>query len=694
MRHRSQGIPQDRQGLLENRYRYSFLLLSNVKYTKDSTIKEIFVIFLITYLYNRMKDLSKYFLPLFFTFLLLIGKQAQANHMYGGELSYKCLGGNNFQITITLYQNCLTEDARNAIAYDNPVEYAIYENSPGYPFFTSDNSTNVVSEFLEHGFSNECIDNIPSVCLQKSTFVFNVALPPSIYGYTIAYQRCCRNMGIINLVNSGNIGVTYEATIPPFATGVCPNNSPNFINQPPQIICGNVPFAYSYAAIDPDGDSLVYRLCTSNIGASMDVPIPAGMQISKPPYTPATYNGGLTFDNPINAIPPAFINPTTGLLTMTPITAGRYQIKVCIDEYRDGIMINTHSRDLQYVIANCNKNVIADLPNKSTEPNVYIIKCDNYTVNFENSSSGATTYYWEFGDGGTSEAETPSHTYTDTGAYLIKLVVNRGLTCTDSTTRIVKIYPYFTADFEVTGKRCPGEPLNFVADITFNGENPPVSIEWDFGDGTTASELNTTHTFAEGDVYTVRFMTKSKMGCEYTVEKEIDIRNFIPNAGNDTIIVLGYDFNLTATGGSSYQWSPADYLSDPFIATPRTSFPNTGTYTYTVDIQSEEGCGGMDTINILVVDKPSILMPNAFSPNGDGLNDVFRPKIIGYPFVNFLRVFDRWGEVVFVSYKTADGWNGTYKGKIAESGVYFYEISVRTLEGKAKYQKGDVTLIR
>lgn len=621
--------------------------------------------------------------------------QAYATHMVGGEVSYRCIGVNQFELKITLYQSCLdgTQQARDA---DFPIQYTVYENRaiPLYVTHGAISFLNSEVKHLPHGFTNECISNIPNVCLQRSVGTTILTLPPSEYGYTIVYQRCCRNADILNLVSSGNIGVTYSATIPPFESGECPNNSPEFVNMPPQIICGNFPFSYSYAATDMDGDSLVYKLCETYLGASMENPIPSELDITPPPFFSAPYSAGYSATNPINGFPPVNLDPATGMMTVTPTSTGRFQVKVCIEEYRNGQLINVHSRDLQYQITNCEKLVYADMPAKTPDPKVYDARCDGYTVKFENSSVGGITYNWDFGDGSPESTEfEPTHTYADTGTYEVKLVINRGTTCSDSITKYVKIYPYFTGDFSTDGSYCPGTPVAFMDSLsaTYGTE---FKVSWDFGDGTTAEGHNPVHTFDTGGTYWVTMYAESELGCILEVSKEIMIYDFTPSAGNDTMVVLGYDFNLQAKGGDHYSWHPTDYLSDPFIANPKVTFPDTGSYTFTVDISRGEACKATDTVNVIVVAKPLILLPNAFSPNGDGLNDVFKPVIVGYPFAEYMRIYNRWGDLVYSDYRWDLEWDGTYNGKPADAGVYIFEFSAKNIHGESEYVKGDVTLIR
>lgn len=638
-----------------------------------------------------MKTHLKLILILLITLLPYV---SHATHMMGGEVSYTCLGGNRFRVQMVLYQDCLSASVA-AIDFDNPAYYAIfkYMSSSADTFLLQTHGEVYVKSQSEvpPDFFNECISNFPDVCMMGTVFEFEVTLPPNEYGYEIVYQRCCRNHTISNVVSPGTEGVTYNAFIPGFANNECPNNSPVFTNLPPQIICNNFNFTYDYSVTDIDGDSVVYRLCYSN-AAPMDAK-PTGDDMEKPPYTSVDYVFGYSFDQPFPSTPAISVDPHTGVFTAHPTLAGRYQVRLCVDEYRDGKLLNTHSRDLQFMITDCSKNVEANTPLFSDEPNVYIINCENYTVNFQNSSTGGFSYIWDFGDGTPEvEAETPSHTYSDTGTYRVKLVVNRGTTCADSIVRIVKIYPVFTADFTFEGKMCPGEEVKLIPSITASGDYP-YSILWDLGNGDTTSEMSPTVIYNSPGIYSVSLTARNSLGCNTTVTRDFEVIDFKPYVGNDTIVVLGYFYRLNATGGDTYQWTPSDYLSDANIANPIVDFPDTGYYTFYVDISVGAVCEKRDTINVLVVKEPQILMPNVFSPNGDGLNDVFRPNVIGYPIINSFRIYNRWGEEVFVSYNNK-GWDGTYSGKACDAGVYFYRLEVTNVHGERKDVKGDITLVR
>lgn len=635
--------------------------------------------------------MNKFFIFIFC--LHLIVSKAFASHMIGGEVSYKCLTNDTLLFTITLYQDCIS-GITDIIENDNPAEYAIYENRPVPVFLFGGQVPSKSNRIIPPEFSNDCISNYPTVCLREDIYEFKRKLPPSPYGYTLVYQRCCRNATIVNIATPGIVGVTYYTIIPSFTSGECPNNSPKFNEPPPQIICSNFPFSYDFSVTDIDGDSIVYTLCTPFIGASLENEKPSGASISAPPFTPVSFIAPYNFNNPFPSFPNVSVNSETGILSGFPLTSGRYLVNVCALEYRDGELINTHSREVQFIITNCSKNVVANTPLYSNEPNTYIINCKDYTVLFENSSVGGHSYEWDFGDGSApSYLFQPSHTYLDTGTFRVTLYVNKGTTCADSISRIVKIYPELSADFEITGVLCPGEEIQLIENIS-SSLDESFKFSWDFGDGRSSNESQPKIIYSSSGNYIIKLNVQTPLGCDITVTKSVTIKDFIPFAGNDTIIVKDYAFQLKASGGDNYEWFPKEYLSDPYVPDPYVYFPDTGMYNYQVTISTNEGCIGTDSINVLVVGAPTLFLPNAFSPNGDGLNDIIKPLLVGYKRANSFRIYNRYGELVYVNYSHHFAWDGTFNGKDCDIGVYFYELNILKIDDTDTIIKGDITLIR
>jgi len=615
---------------------------------------------------------------------------AFATHIVGGEVTYVYAGSvsdsNKYLVELTIYEDCLT-GSPSAIAADDPAFMAVFEGSVQIRLDSVHFDTSIR---VPANFNSLCVTNIPPICLIKKTFVFHFTLAANSVGYTIAYQRCCRNASVENITDPSNAGATYFCTIPPTAVH---NTSAVFSYFPPQIICVNTPLVYNNSATDADGDSLTYELCSpywAPNGLNNDTIIP-------PPYQAETYNSPYSYSYPLSAYPLLVIDPVTGIITGTPNRVGRYLVTVCCHEWRDGFLINTIQREFQFVVTDCSKAVQADIPVLSSLPDTYELNCTDHTIHFINTSKGGITWKWEFGVPGefadTATDFEPTFVYPDTGTYPVKLVVNPNSTCADSIIRMVAIYPVFRAAFGDSGTLCPGNQIQFL-DQSFATVKPVNYWHWSFGDGDSSALQNPLHAYPYPGIYSVSLVASNIKSCTDTSIQQVVIDNFKPFAGQDTTIVKGEHILFNATGGQYYTWAPANWLSDTAIFNPLGFYPDTGTYTYVVHVVSAYGCTGSDTIQVSVVGQAAFVVPNAFTPNGDGRNDVFRPLAIGYRSLNYFRVFNRWGQEIYFGQSLDGGWDGSYRDKKAELGTYFWEIGYTDRFGKPGSLKGDVTLVR
>ena len=170
-------------------------------------------------------------------------------------------------------------------------------------------------------------------------------------------------------------------------------------------------------------------------------------------------------------------------------------------------------------------------------------------------------------------------------------------------------------------------------------------------------------------------------------------------AQDSVLIVQGSLTTLTATGisevdGGTYEWSPIDGLANPYtgITSARPLFSTT----YYVVGKTVHGCEAIDSVFVEVIEPPRVLLPNAFSPNGDDLNDIFRPFTKDVAEISGFQVYNRWGETVYDGvYNNFEGWDGLHKGEVQDVGVYIYLIQYR-FEGaeETKTVIGNITLIR
>ncbi len=187
------------------------------------------------------------------------------------------------------------------------------------------------------------------------------------------------------------------------------------------------------------------------------------------------------------------------------------------------------------------------------------------------------------------------------------------------------------------------------------------------------------------------------LGCPKTVSDSVTINvlNIVADAGpRDTTIVINQTLQLSGTGGTTYLWSPSTGLSNPDIASPIAILNENQQYVLTV---SEAKCTDTDTINVVVYKVDAgLYVPNAFTPDKNGLNDLFRPIPLGIKSIRHFMIYNRWGQLVYSSPATGEtaGWDGTYKGKPQDSGVYVWIAEGVDFLDKKIVKKGSVMLIR
>jgi gliding motility-associated-like protein len=162
---------------------------------------------------------------------------------------------------------------------------------------------------------------------------------------------------------------------------------------------------------------------------------------------------------------------------------------------------------------------------------------------------------------------------------------------------------------------------------------------------------------------------------------------------SDTSVVKGEPLNLLATGAVNYLWTPSTWLNNPAIANP-ISTP-TGNILYKVTGTDATGCLGTDTIRVTVYDlEADMYVPTAFTPNGDGSNDVIRPILLGMKKLNYFKIFNRFGELVFETNQIGKGWNGIFKGKAQDMASFVWMAEGITFKNQVRTKKGNLILIR
>ena len=161
----------------------------------------------------------------------------------------------------------------------------------------------------------------------------------------------------------------------------------------------------------------------------------------------------------------------------------------------------------------------------------------------------------------------------------------------------------------------------------------------------------------------------------------------------DTSIVVGQPLQLNGTGGSIYTWSPSRWLSNNSIANP-VATPEDD-IDYVLETSDVIGCSDFDTISVHVFRVvPGFYVPTAFSPNADGLNDVFKPIALGMKSIENFQIFNRWGELLYQTKRIGDGWDGTYKGRGQAPATYVWYAEGTDYKNQKISRKGTVVLVR
>lgn len=694
----------------------------------------------------------------------------KATHIVGGELNYRCLSNNFYEISLTVFRDC-----QNGVPpFDAFAAIGVFDSSNALvtqlliPFMGDDT--------LNPTLFDSCLVIPPDVCVHRTTYIDTIFLPFNAGGYQLAYQRCCRNYTILNIQNPDQTGATYYTEISELALTTC-NSNPVFNAWPPIYICAGEPILFDHSATDIDGDSLVYELCAPFEGAVVTNSMP--QPPNPPPYDSISWIFPFSTSNMMGGIDLLKINTQTGLLTGTPTQAGQYVVGVCVKEYRNNVLISSTKRDFQYNVGTCGNlhNAVFFAPE---------VVCDeNLTVNFNNQSNTQSNYLWDFGDLTTSTDTTstfsPTYSYPDTGQYVITLIAGVNESCSDTFSRVVSVQDAtMETDFEVVYNPCEDSAQIQLIDRSFNPNSPIDRWLWVFWNGDRDSTQNPVDTiFGEGE-YRIVLISASANGCVdikidtiftnpvdisttsspqlcrgsemflevfnldstdnltyewfpdeailfgqntaevivapiLTTDYWVEATNQYGCVGVDTMTIVasanfppldivsdmdsifpGGAAQLTATNANyTYTWSPDSSLNVNGIYNPIANpFINT---TYFLTIEDENGCKNIETITILIRDfeceLPYIFIPNAFTPNNDGENDIFYVRANSITDV-YLAVYNRWGQKVFETRDLNQGWDGTFNGIPLEPDVFGYYLEIECFNGLKQFKKGNVALIR
>lgn len=320
-----------------------------------------------------------------------------------------------------------------------------------------------------------------------------------------------------------------------------------------------------------------------------------------------------------------------------------------------------------------------------------------------------TNYAWNFGTvpASTSTGQNPAHIYTTVANYNVQLIVTNAIGCVDTVVKQIAVNPSPTVLFSATPLAgCAPLEVDFT-DLSTADTTDVVSWLWEFGTGDTSTAQNPSYTYTDGLTnaflfYDVTLTVTSEYGCQATATVNdyitvspyptasftIDITDPSPLVGNLIQFV-----DLSFANIVNWQWDFGDGNTST-TQFPVHTYQTPDTFTVTLIVINASGCSDTISHTYIVTEEYQCFVPNAFTVNEDGLNEMFLVQGRGIAEFN-MTIFDRWGKELFRSDDIAKGWDGRMQGgKPYQQGVYAYRIEIVDQKGKAHKIMGHVNLIR
>lgn len=333
--------------------------------------------------------------------------------------------------------------------------------------------------------------------------------------------------------------------------------------------------------------------------------------------------------------------------------------------------------------------------------------CIPLTVSFTNISTGmvaGSNTAWDLGNGTQSTSAHTSTTYSEAGEFPVLLSVTDATGCTDTAHDTVITHPPPIAMFTVgPDSSCAPALLHFVATTD---PNMVGSCDWDLGNGHTSNDCSLTHTYHQPGTYPVTLRVTSPDGCQgdTTVSDAITVlpvpqASFMHDPRYPDVLTPEIQFTETASDDViSWEWwfGEDGSLGTSQLPHPAWEGPETpGEYPVML-VVANDFCTDTTLGVIIFDDALSIHVPNAFTPDGDGINDTFSPVIMAgsLPTTYRLIIFDRWGQEIFVSTRIGEGWSGSINGHAPKTDVYVWKLQVEGGGWPSRTYTGHVTILK
>ncbi len=524
------------------------------------------------------------------------------------------------------------------------------------------------------------------------TVYTNTVAPTIFIASPSVTTTCSDTTAMLNIVPTPSTNIIYSWSPPP--TG-----SLNFYNVSNPVASGSGIFTITIT--DAVSGCTSSSLSQSTISVVKDTVAPsvtlsnASISITCSNPTPS-----LSISCPISTISYSW-SPTTGIVAGTESTSNPY--------FNLG---GTYSLVITNTVTGCSSaidnntvNVLKDdtipVVNLACSVNNGTISCltPSITISSNVSPNNNVTYQWNSNNGWgiSSQSNQASATFTASGVYA--LAVTNSLTgCTsviDNSSKFTvfadTVAPVPNFNY-VTG--CAKDSVKFIDQSTMSNGNI-IDWNWSFGDGNNSLLQNPANAYVQSNTYTVSLQVKAANGCVNMANSVVNltppvVADFVPRGG-EFLINQPISFVNQSSGSINYAWNFGDGNSDQ-SSDPIHAFNALGNYEVMLIASNSKGC--MDTSYFAFNIKSSgYAIPGGFTPNGDGMNDGF--SVLGGPFTTYeLRVFNAWGNEIFLTNSPTDKWDGSYKNTPQPAGTYIYVFNGQLTEGEQLTLKGEVNIIR
>ena len=622
-------------------------------------------------------------LTLFFLFFLFFFTSSYARHIFGGYIGMTQLdrATGRFRITLVMYIDMdeIDQDAENGLYYQKE-DCNIFRKSDGKEMLEIELGKATIVDSLI--YDNPSCAKLRNLRTRQYTFQLDVTLPPNQYadpgGYYLAKERCCRNGALTNIVDARSGGMVFYSEFPALLQNGQPirYSSPRFGSLNGDYICVNKLFQYDFSATDPDGDELRYTLADP-IAGNTNL-INNATYTKKGPYPAVKWVAGFSASNAIKGPLPLRIDPKKGILSVRASQIGLFLFSVKVEKIRNGQVIGAMQHDFQLPVVDCSgQTPPVPVITYNGKAVTQVELCEGEKLTLQTTASAEWAFQWVKNGDNLDEARNNQFVVSEVGEYAVvkswlKTCANDTISATVKVVRDNKLAPV-----QISAKSryfCPGDSTQLKATSADS-----VSFEWSKNNvilrtgsllqakqsGLYVVKTRKTGTTCVGDSDSLRLEEWPLPSLSLPQDSSL--------CRGDTLFL-----QTTSNGSWQYEW----YAGTTRLAVRSAALLVSEAGVYRVKATDGNGCSatsgvykvGMKANCGVGSSAAAFYIPDAFTPNADGLNETWELKSPDKALDLEVAIYNRWGLCVFWSRGYAQPWDATQDGQPVAAGVYGYVI--------------------